>query len=142
VAPTEAQRNTITTYHRRHARDITSVAFFHHATIPVIASTHPRQTRMALTRFWPRQLCVVPSRYSHSIIERVRKRMVRLLDFGSTAARYGWITGAGGISCNERGQPTTPLEVLLETPRLRAVLRTMPRGVVVVDATLRPRVRG
>lgn len=139
VTPTLAQQNAITAYHRRHARDITSVAFFHHATIPVIASTHPKATRAALRRSWPRQLCVVRSRYSHPVIDRVRKRMVRLLESRSTAARYGWITGAGGISCNEQGQPTTPVELLIETPRLRALLGQMPRGLVVVDATLRPR---
>ncbi len=139
VAPTLAQQNAITAYHRRHARDITSVAYFHHATIPVIASTHPKATRAALSRFWPRQLCVVRSRYSQPTIDRVRKRMVKLLETRWTAARYGWITGAGGISCNQRGQPTTPLQVLIQTPRLRALLRQMPRGLVVVDATLRPR---
>jgi hypothetical protein len=141
VAPSEAQRNTIAAYRRRHAGDITSVAFFHDATIPVIASTHPTRTRAALGRFWPRQLCVVSSRYSHATIERVRKRMVGLLATPSAAARYGWVTGAGGISCNGRGQPTTPLDVLIETPGLRGLLRHTPPGLVVVQPTLRP-VRG
>jgi hypothetical protein len=48
-------------------------------------------------------------------------------------------SGAGGISCNEQDQPTTPFELLIETPRLRVLLGQTPRGLVVVDATLRPR---
>ena len=53
-------------------------------------------------------------------------------------ALYGWISGAGGISCNERGEPTTPLELLIETPALSAVLARQPRGLVVLDAALHP----
>lgn len=138
VTPTLAQQNAIPTYKRRYPRDITSVAMFHDATIPTIASTHPRRTRTALARAWPRQLCVVRSRYSLKVIWHTRRRLVKVLTSGPKAARYGWISGAGGISCTGRGQPTTPLEVLIETPALRALLRRQPRGLVVLDATIHP----
>jgi hypothetical protein len=136
VTPSQAQESAIRAYKRRHPRDITSVAMFHDATIATIASTHPRRTRAALTRIWPKQLCVVRSRYSLAVIWQTRKRLVKLLESPSTAARYGWVNGAGGISCTEEGQPTTPLSVLIESPGLRAVLLRQPRGLVVVDATL------
>ena len=138
VAPTPAQRDAITAYQRQHRGDITSVAYFHDDTIPTVAATHPKRVRALLGGVWPHQLCVVRSRYLHALINRVRARMVRLLESRSTAARYGWISGAGGLSCSERGQPTTPLEVLIETPRLRALLRQTPPGLVVADATFKP----
>jgi gamma-D-glutamyl-L-lysine dipeptidyl-peptidase len=143
LAPrTSAKENAIRAYKRRYPRDITSVAFFRHATIPTIASTHPQRTRAALARTWRKQLCVVRSRYSLAVIWHTRKRLVKLLGRGSKTARWGWMNGAGGISCNAKGQPTTPLDVLVETPALRTVLRRQPTGLVVLDATLHPLATG
>lgn len=139
VHPGPVQFDTIRAYKRRYPRDITSVAMFDNATVATIASTHPRRTFGALEGALPRQLCVVRSRYSLATIWRTRKRMVKLLELqGSAAALYGWISGAGGISCNDRGEPTTPLDLLIETPALGAVLGRQPAGLVVLDAALHP----
>jgi hypothetical protein len=139
VHPPPVQFDTIRAYKRRYPNDITSVAMFDNGSVATIASTHPKRTFGALERAWPRQLCVVRSRYSLATIWRTRKRMVKLLELqGPAAALYGWISGAGGISCNERGEPTTPLDLLIETPALVAVLGRQPRGLVVLDATLHP----
>jgi hypothetical protein len=139
TAPTEAQRNTLFDYFSlSHHRDLTSIAFFHDDTIAVVASTHPRRTREVLDRYWPHQLCVVRARYSPGLIDRVRHRLVGLLRPSARAAEYGWISEAGGVSENDRGQPITPITVLIVTPRLRAFLRRQPPGLVVVEPILRP----
>jgi len=139
VHPPPAQFDTIRAYKRRYPRDITSVAMFDNGSVATIASTHPRRTFAALERALLGQLCVVRSRYSLAAIWRTRKRMVKLLELqGSAAALYGWISGAGGISCNDRGEPTTPLDLLIETPALGTILGRQPRGLVVLDATLHP----
>jgi hypothetical protein len=87
--------------------------------------------------YWRRQLCVVKARYTRATLIGVGKRMERLMASRSSAA-YGWISGAGGTCASDSGQPTTCVEVLLETPRLRALVRRLPRGLLVVQATLRP----
>jgi hypothetical protein len=139
VRPPQVQFATIRAYKGRYPRDITSVAMFANGSVATIASTHPKRTFAALERAWPKQLCVVRSRYSLATIWRTRKRMVKLLELqGSAAALYGWIGGAGGISCNDRGEPTTPLDLLIETPALGAVLGRQPRGLVVLDPALHP----
>jgi hypothetical protein len=67
--------------------------------------------------------------------------MLGLLGSAGNDPRYGWIDGAGGLSESDDGQPTTPLEVLVETPALRRLLRAYPPGLVAVDAALQPLAR-
>jgi hypothetical protein len=139
VAPTPVQESTLFHYlSLAHHDDLTSIAFFHHGRIPVVTSTHPRRTREVLGRYWPDQLCVVRARYPRGLINRVRHRLVRLMWPSARAARYGWISEAGGLSESNAGQPITPITVLIVTPRLRAVLRRQPPGLVVVESILRP----
>jgi hypothetical protein len=56
----------------------------------------------------------------------------------SRAARYGWVTGAGGYGVNAHGETTISLEVMIETTQLRTFLRKLPRGIVSVDTEFRP----
>jgi hypothetical protein len=136
---TEAQQRSLDHYSKLAGHhDLTSIAFFDHGSVLTVASTHPSRTRAVLGPFWHRQLCVVRASYSRAFMERVRARMVQLMMSPSHAAEYGWISGAGGSSVNDRGQPTTDIEVLLETPQLRALLGQLPRGLVVVQPALRP----
>lgn len=138
VAPTQAQRATISRYQYAHRGDLVSISFFHDATILVVASTHPARARAILGRAWPRQLCVVKARYSRRFVNRVRAKVLGLMQPLSRAARYGWVTGAGGYGVNARGQTTISLQVLIETPQLRAFLRRLPRGVVALESTFQP----
>lgn len=121
--------------------DLVAIAFFDHGSVLTVASSNPARTRRVLGRYWPRQLCVVEARYSRATLVGVGKRLERLMTSPRSAA-YGWITGAGGTCGNDTGQPTTCLEVLIETPQLRALLRRLPRGMVVVQAALSPLGRG
>jgi hypothetical protein len=138
VAPTEAQRQGLTAYQRQHRGELVSIAFFHDDTILVVASSDPARTRALLGPAWPRQLCVVRARYSRPFVNRMRSRILGLMRPMSRAARYGWITGAGGYGVNRLGQTTISLDVLIETPTLRAFLRRLPPGVVALDSTFRP----
>lgn len=138
VAPTQSQRATVDHYFARaHHHDLVSIAFFH-GTVLVVSSTDPARTRAVLGPAWPRQLCVVKARHSRAFVNRVRSKLVHLMQPVSRAARYGWVTGAGGYGVNRRGQLTISLDVLIVTPALRTFLRRQPRGLVVVDSTFRP----
>lgn len=138
VTPTQSQRSTVERYSNlAHHHDLVSIAFFDHGSVLTAASSHPARTRAVLGRYWPRQLCVVRARYSRATLIAVGKRLERLLQSPRSAA-YGWITGAGGTGVSDSGQPTTSVQVLLETPPLRALLGRLPRGLVVVEAALHP----
>ena len=135
---TRTQEKTLEHYSRlAHHHDLVSIAFFDRGSILTVASSSPARTRAVLGPYWRRQLCVVKARYARATLVGVGKRLVHLMTSPRSAA-YGWITGAGGTGVSDDGQPTTGVEVLLETPRLRALLRRLPRGLVVVQATLRP----
>ena len=136
---TRAQERSLNSYSKLAGHhDLVDIAFFDHGSVLTVASANPARTRAVLGPFWHRQLCVVRARYSRAFLNRVRARMIRLMKSTSRAADYGWISGAGGSGVNDRGQPTTGIEVLLETPQLRELLRQLPRGLVVVQAALRP----
>ena len=138
MSPTQAQRGTVEHYSRlAHHHDLVDIAFFDHGDVLTVASSHPARTRAVLRRYWPRQLCVVKAHYSRATLVGAGKRLVRLMQSGDPAT-YGWITGAGGTGVRDDGQPTTTVQVLVETPRLRAFLSRFPRGLVVVDAALHP----
>jgi hypothetical protein len=87
--------------------------------------------------YWPPQLCVVEAPYSRATLAGVQARLKRLMGKRPPPAKYGWITGAGGTGVRDSGQPTTFLQVLVETPRLRAFVRRLPHGLV-VQAALHP----
>lgn len=125
-------------------RDIMSLAYFDRGSILTLASTNPARTRAVVGRYGPRQLCVVKARYGPGVVARVRHRIRHLLGvvFKPNAGQWGWPTGGAGIGVSPGGQPTTSLEVLIVTPKLRAYLRRQPPGIVVVDASLRPVARG
>ncbi len=120
--------------------DITSVAFFDKGDVLTLASLDTVRTRRVLGPYFPRQLCVVKARYPRKTVGRVRGRMVRLIRGPSSpgAAAWGWPSGGGGEGVTSGGQPTTALDVLLVTPKLRAYLNQQPPGIVVVDAALHP----
>lgn len=121
-------------------RDITSLAYFG-GEILTLASTHPARTRAVVGRYGHNQLCVVKSRYTPLVIRDVRHRAVRILThfgMGKDAATWGWPSGAGGQSVSRTGQPTTPLDVFVVTPRLQAFLDRQPPGVIRVEAALHP----
>ena len=135
---TEAQDRTLEHYSKLAGHhDLVDISFFDHGSVLTVASSDPARTRAVLGPYWRRQLCVVKARYSRATLIGVGKRMERLMASRRSAA-YGWISGAGGTCASDSGQPTTCVEVLLETPRLRALLRRLPRGLVVVQPTLRP----
>ena len=136
---TPLQERTIEHYsHFAHHHDLVSIAFFDQGSVLTVASSHPARTRRVLGPYWPRQLCVVEARYSRATLVGVGKRLERLMT-SKRSAELGWITGAGGTGpLNDDAEPTTSVEVLLETPQLWALLRRLPRGLVVVDAALRP----
>ena len=81
---------------------------------------------------------MVRSTYSRPFVNRVREKVLDLMRPPSRAARYGWVTGAGGYGVNGHGEPTISLQVLIETPQLRALLRRLPRGIVTVDSEFQP----
>lgn len=141
VLPTDAQWHAIERYQRHHRHDITSLEMFdggsYIGAVATIASTHPRRARKVLLRAWPRQLCVVRSRYTMEAVRRTQRRMVKLL-MADAGATYGWVTGAGGETATDSGQPATSLDVLIETPQLSAILAQQPQGLVALDATLHP----
>ncbi len=121
-------------------RDITSLAYFA-GQILTLASTNPARTRAIVGRYGPRQLCVVRSRYSAGVIFAVRHRVRRILQRffrGTDAAKWGWPSLAGGQSVSRTGQPTTPLQVFVVTPKLHAFLNRQPQGVIRVEAMLHP----
>jgi hypothetical protein len=136
----DSQRSTISAYQRSHRGDLVSVAFFHN--VLVVASSHPARTRALLGPSWPNQICVVRARYSRPFVNRVRQKVLGLMQPMSQAARYGWVTGAGGYGVNSGGQTTISLDVLLETPELKAFLRRLPRGIVSVESTFQPATQG
>jgi hypothetical protein len=72
----------------------------------------------------------------------VRQKVLGLMQPMSQAARYGWVTGAGGYGVNSGGQTTISLDVLLKTPELKAFLRRLPRGIVSVESTFQPAKQG
>lgn len=138
---TGAQQRSLSHYSKLAGHhDLVDIAFFDHGSVLTVASSDPERTRAVLGRYWPRQLCVVKARYSRALLIREGAKMVALLKPPSspTAAAYGWPTGGGGTTVNDRGQPMTTLQVLLVTPKLRAYLRRQPRGLIQVEATLRP----
>lgn len=132
----ESQRATIGAYQRAHRGDLVSVSFFHN--VLVVASSRPARTRALLGPSWPDQLCVVRSTYSRPFVNEVRARVLGLMQPVSRAARYGWVTGAGGYGVNAHGETTISLDVMIETPQLRAFLRRLPRGIVSVETEFRP----
>lgn len=113
-----------------------AVSFFHN--VLVVASSHPARTRALLGPDWPKQICVVRSTYSRPFVNRVRERVLGLLQPMSQAARYGWVTGAGGYGVNAHGETTISLQAMIETPQLRAFLRRLPRGIVTVESEFQP----
>jgi len=138
---TAAQRRSLRDYAKLAGHhDLVGIAFFDHGSILTVASSNPARTRAVLGKYWPRQLCVVEARHSRAVLNREAARMVALLRQPSSpaAAAYGWPSAGGGMTVSDRGQPMTTLEVLLVTPELRAFLRRQPRGLVQVEATLRP----
>jgi hypothetical protein len=127
-------------YRTTHHHDITSVAFFEKGDVLTLASVAPARTRRVLGPYWPRQMCVVKARYPRATVIRVRHRMVGLIT-GPNAPRgaaWGWPQGGGGQGVSSAGQPTTELDVFVVTPRLRALLRRQPPGIVVVQPVLAP----
>ena len=136
---TPAQEKTIDHYSELAGhRDLVDIAFFDQDSVLTVASTNPARTRAVLGPYWYRQLCVVKARYSRATVVGVGRRLQRLMTSPSSAD-YGWITGAGGVGpIGNNGQPRTSVQVLLETPRLRALLRRLPKDLVVVQATLSP----
>jgi len=138
---TAAQERSLREYSKLAGHhDLVGIAFFDHGSILTVASSDPARTRAVLGRYWPRQLCVVRARYSRALLNAEAAKMVALLKppTSPAAAAYGWPSGGGGTTVNDRGQPMTTLEVLLITPELRAYLRRQPPGLVRVQATLRP----
>lgn len=136
--PSPAQRSTVEHYSRlaRH-RDLVSIAFYDHGSVLTVASSNPARTRAVLSPYWRRQLCVIKARYSRATLIGVGKRLVRLMT-SPRSASYGWINGAGGSCGSNSGQPKTCVEVLLETPELRALVQQLPAGLVGVEPVLRP----
>lgn len=136
---TPIQERTIEHYsHFAHHHDLVSIAFYDQGSVLTVASSNPARTRAVLGPYWRRQLCVVKARYTRATLVGVGKRLERLMT-SRRSAELGWITGAGGTGpLNDNAQPTTSVEVLLETPQLRALLQRLPRGLVVVEAALRP----
>lgn len=141
AAPTFPAPAAVSAYERRHPGDITSLVYFDHSTIAVVSAMHPERVRRELSPSRPSQLCVVRARWSLHLLSQARRRMLGLLGSAGNDPRYGWIDGAGGLSESDDGQPTTPLEVLVETPALRRLLRAYPPGLVAVDAALQPLAR-
>jgi hypothetical protein len=139
---TQAQERTLEHYSKLAGHhDLVSIAFFDHGSVLTVASSDPARTRAVLGPYWRRRLCVIKATYSRATLVHVGKRLERLMT-SRRSASYGWITGAGGSCGKNSGQPTTCLEVLLETPHLRALLRSLPRGIVDVQAALSPVARG
>jgi hypothetical protein len=136
AAEPPSQRSTITAYQRAHRGDLVSVSFFHE--VLVVASSHPARTRALLGPDWPKQICVVRATYSRPYVNRVREKVLGLIQPTSRAARYGWVTGAGGYGVNAHGETTISLQVMLETPQLRAFLGRLPRGIVALETEFRP----
>jgi hypothetical protein len=138
--PTQSQRATLDHYYARvHHHDLVSAAFFH-GTVLVVSSVDPARTRAFFRPTWPRQLCVVKARHSRPFVNRVRAKLLRLVQppTSSGAALYGWVSGAGGYGTNAHGQLTLSLDVLIVTPALQTFLQHQPRGIVVVDSTFEP----
>ena len=136
---TDAQQRTIEHYSKLAGHhDLVDIAFFDQGSVLTVASTDPARTRAVLGPYWHRQLCVVRARYSRAVLIGVGHRLERLMA-SPRSAEYGWITGAGGTGpiAND-GQPRTSVQVLLETPHLQALLRRLPKGLVVVQAALSP----
>lgn len=141
VEPTDAQWHAVGRYQRHHRHDVVGLEMFDGGSnvgaILTIASTHPRRARTVLRRAWPRQLCVVRSHYTMRQFRHAQREMVKLL-MGDDEATYGWVSGAGGSTATNDGQPATSLELLVETPAVSDVLGTLPPGIVDVDAALHP----
>jgi len=141
VEPTDAQWHAVGRYQRHHRHDVVGLEMFdggsHVGAILTIASTHPRRARKALRRAWPRQLCVVRSHYTMRQFRHAQREMVKLT-MADDEATYGWVSGAGGSTATNDGQPATSLDVLIETPAVSDVLDQLPPGIVDLTATLHP----
>lgn len=141
TAPTPSQRGTVDHYSKlAHHHDLVDIAFFKRGSVLTVASSNPARTRHVLAKYWPRQLCVVRARYSRALLVHEGKKMVELMrqPGSAAAATFGWPSGGGGTTVNDRGQPMTNLDVLLVTPQLRAYLAKQPPGLVLVQASLNP----
>jgi hypothetical protein len=135
---TEEQERTLEHYSKLAGHhDLVDISFFDQGSVLTVASSDPARTRRVLGPYWPRQLCVVKARYTRATLIAVGKRMERLMSSRRSPA-YGWITAAGGTCASDSAQPTTCVDVLVETPKLRALVRRLPRGVLVVQPALRP----
>jgi hypothetical protein len=114
---------------------VTSFAWFHPsplAWVGTIASADPARTKAALAAAYPRQLCIVRSRYRVSEVHAAKAAATALL----MQHLYGVF--AVGSTVGNDGQPVVEVDATLNTPELRQALASQPPGLIVIVPWLRP----
>src|SRR5439155_1298420 len=78
----------------------------------VIASTDPAHTTAALASHYPRELCVIRSKYQQGDVQRIDSKVVALL------ANHGQdgVCGGGGRGLSDDWQALVEVSVIADTP--------------------------
>jgi hypothetical protein len=120
--------------------DVTSVPMFHpgHGTwVVTIASASPARTTARLAGRYPRQLCVVRSRFSLAAVHAARAAVAALLTrSGHGRSRYG--VTAVGVTASAAGQPVVLVDAVSAAAALRAALASQPVALIRIVPWLRP----
>lgn len=127
--PTDA----VNQYRSRHRWDLTGDAFFRptaDSVVEVLASTHPARTDRELGPSYPRQLCVIRSRYTKSQVNDALALVMKM-----NAHRFAIYSF--GHSVGPHGQQQIVVSTLMDTPALRAALSSAPAGLIHIDPWLK-----
>lgn len=139
-ATSEPSGAPIAAYQRHFRADVTSVAMFHpgHGTwIVTIASASPAGTTAKLAGRYPRQLCVVRSRFRVAAVHAARAAAAALLTrSGHGRSKYG--VTAVGVTARAAGQPVVLVDAVSAAAALRAALASQPAGLARIVPWLRP----
>ena len=126
-------------YQKRFPSELVSVAWAHpnrRTWVWVIASTDPARTTAALASHYPGELCVIRSKYKLSDIQRVDAKVTAL----TTNHWADGVMGGGGEGVGADGQALVEVDVIADTPQVRAAidLASQPAGLVVIVPWLAP----
>jgi hypothetical protein len=98
--------------------------------VEVLASTHPARTERELGPSYPRQLCVIRSRYTKSQVNEALALVMKVNAHRFAIYSFGHSVGLDG-------QQQIVVSTLMDTPALRAALSSAPAGLIHIDPWLK-----